>query len=113
MSLQNNSDVSNQDFAFTMPNPVVAGLVPSSGPTGTQVQINGSGFGASQGSSGVTFNGVAASVVSWSDTQVVASVPARSTSGPVQISEGGVNSNATIDFNVPAPRITGISPTIG
>ncbi|MCX6090028.1 MAG: IPT/TIG domain-containing protein, partial [Candidatus Atribacteria bacterium] len=35
-------------------------LVPASGPVGTSVAISGSGFGTTQGSSTVTFNGVAA-----------------------------------------------------
>ena len=111
----NNTNVSNKDLVFSMPNPIVTGLAPASGPTGAQVTINGSGFGATQGSSTVTFNATVnvASVVSWSDTQVVAIVPAGTTSGPVWVSEGGVTSNASVHFNVPAPRIISISPSIG
>jgi RHS repeat-associated protein len=109
----NNGDASNQDLAFTMPNPIVTGLVPASGLTGTQVQVNGTGFGATQGSSSVTFNNVAASVVSWSNTQITAVVPATAISGPVQVTEGGVSGNASVYFNIPAPKITGFSPTIG
>ncbi|MBZ5523622.1 MAG: IPT/TIG domain-containing protein [Acidobacteriia bacterium] len=40
-----------------MANPVVSGLMPASGPAGTQVQINGTGFGATQGGSTVSFCG--------------------------------------------------------
>ena len=36
--IANNSTVSNQDLVFTMPNPIVTGLAPASGPTGTQVR---------------------------------------------------------------------------
>jgi RHS repeat-associated protein len=109
----NNGNVANQNMVFTLPNPIVSNLVPASGPTGTHVQINGSGFGATQGGNTVTFNAIAASVVSWSDTQITAIVPYTATSGPVAISEGGVTSNMGIDFNVPAPQITSISPAIG
>lgn len=111
--IANNSTVSNQDLAFTMPNPIVAGLVPASGPTGTQVQVNGAGFGITQGGSTVTFNNAVASVVSWSDTQIVAVVPSTALSGPVQVSEGGVAGNAGVYFNIPTPIITSISPTNG
>ena len=114
--IANNSTVSNQDLVFTMPNPIVTGLAPASGPGGTQVQINGTGFGATQGSSTVRFNtisDVAASVVSWSDTQIVAVVPLSTLTGPVRVIEGGINSNMSIYFNVPAPKITSFSPTIG
>ncbi len=108
-----NSVFSNQDVVFTMANPVVTSVTPSTGPTGTQVQINGTGFGATQGGSMVGFNNVAAAVVSWSDTQIVAVVPAAAISGPVQITEGGVISSPNIYFNVPAPVLNSIAPAIG
>jgi hypothetical protein len=108
-----NSVFSNQDVVFTMANPVVTGLVPASGPAGTQVQINGSGFGVTQGNSTVSFSGAPATIVSWSATQIVAVVPAAAVSGPVQITEGGVVSSPNVYFTVPAPVITGIAPVIG
>src|SRR5882757_1760667 len=54
--------------------PQVTGTNPTIGPTGTQVQISGSGFGSSQ--STVAFNGVNATIVNWSDTLITANVPA-------------------------------------
>jgi RHS repeat-associated protein len=45
----------------------------------------GAGFGATQSDSIVTFDGVAATVSSWSDTQIVAIVPAGAASGPVTV----------------------------
>jgi RHS repeat-associated protein len=113
VQVSSSSTTSNQNFNFNMPNPVVASLTPASGPGGAQVQINGSGFGATQGSSAVQFNGTTASVVSWSDTQVVATAPLTAVTGPVSVIEGGVNSNRSVDFNVPTPTITGFSPAIG
>jgi RHS repeat-associated protein len=107
-----NSIASNQNVQFTIPNPVINGVSPSSGPVGTQVQVNGVGFGATQGSSAITFNGQAATVSSWSDTQIVATVPATIT-GVLVVTEGGVSSNSNIYFTVPAPQITSISPTSG
>jgi RHS repeat-associated protein len=110
----NNSDQSNQNFAFTLPNPFVTGLVPSRGPAGTQVQVNGTGFGATQGSSTLAFGTVSATVVSWSDTQIIASVPnGVGNSNPVKVTEGGILSNTNVNFFVPAPTITSVSPTIG
>jgi RHS repeat-associated protein len=107
-----NDLISNQNVIFTMPNPIVASVSPSSGPGGTQVQINGSGFGATQGSSTIAFNGVNATVASWSDTQITAAVPVTATSGAVTVSEGGITSSG-VNFTVPAPQITSISPTSG
>jgi len=109
----NNTQESNKDVVFTMPNPVITSLSPTSGTENTQVQVNGSGFGATQGSSTITFSAVAATVVSWSDTQILARVPSTAGSGPVQVVEGGVNGNANVYFTVPAPQISSISPTIG
>lgn len=93
--------------------PQVNSTSPMSGPAGTQVYINGSGFGATQGNSTISFHGATASVVSWSDTQIVAAVPATATTGYVLVTVGGVASNASVFFNVPPPQITSISPTSG
>jgi RHS repeat-associated protein len=104
---------SNPDVLFSLPNPIVSSIVPSSGPVGTQVQINGSGFGASQGTSTVKIYGNALTVNSWSDSQIVVTLPTNTVSGPVQVTVGGNNSNSNIDFTVPAPQITSLSPNNG
>jgi RHS repeat-associated protein len=109
----NNSTPSNQDVLFTMPNPVVVSVSPSSGPVNSQIQINGAGFGATQGSSTITVNSLPVNLVSWSDTAIVATVPATASGGSILVTEGGVRSNSNINFNIPAPRITSISPTRG
>ena len=44
--------------------PYISGLSAASGPVGTSLTITGSKFGATQGSSVVTFNGTAASPTS-------------------------------------------------
>jgi RHS repeat-associated protein len=110
-----NSFSSNQDVEFTMPNPQVTGISPTNGPAGTQVTVSGSGFGATQGASTFSFSGASAvaSIVSWSNTQIVATVPLAASTGPIGVTEGGVASNGNIDFTVPTPTITGISPNIG
>ena len=105
---------SNADVLFTMPNPSISSISPSSGPVGTQVQINGSGFGATQGSSIVKFNpSTQAAIVSWSDSQILATVPGTATTGAVTVVSGGVTSNNNIDFTVPPPQITSITPSSG
>jgi RHS repeat-associated protein len=109
----NNTQESNRDVVFNMPNPVITSLSPTSGTESTQVQVNGSGFGTTQGSSTITFNTIPATVVTWSDIQILASVPSTAGSGPVQVTEGGVKGNANVYFTVPAPQISSISPTIG
>src|SRR5919112_399593 len=53
----------NYDSLVTVPLPIkpqISAVSPAAGPAGTSVTISGSNFGATQGSSTVTFNGVAA-----------------------------------------------------
>ncbi len=93
--------------------PNVSSLSPYSGGVGTSVTINGTDFGATQGTSTVTFNGVpAASVTSWGNTQIVATVPSTVPAGPgaVVLTVSSVASNATILFTAFNPVITSLSP---
>jgi len=108
-----NSIASNPDAIFTLPNPIVAGLVPTSGPVGTQVQINGSGFGASQGTSTIKLNNTALTVNSWSDLQIIATIPSTAVSGTVQVAVAGITSNSNLYFTVPSPQVTSLSPAVG
>lgn len=61
--------------------PTITSLSVNSGVVGTSVTISGNNFGATQGSSTVTFNGAAASSSSWSNTQIAVTVPSSATSG--------------------------------
>ena len=79
--------------------PTITSLSPTSGAVGTSVTISGNYFGASQGSSTVTFNGTAATPTSWSNTSIVAPVPAGATTGYVVVTVGGVASNG-VTFTV-------------
>jgi RHS repeat-associated protein len=53
-----------------------------------------------------------ASPTSWNDTSIVVPVPAAAASGDVVVTVGGVASNG-VNFTVPPPSITGITPTTG
>ncbi|HEX8293273.1 MAG TPA: IPT/TIG domain-containing protein, partial [Pyrinomonadaceae bacterium] len=86
----------NYDSLVAVPLPVrptINSLSPAMGPAGTSVTIGGSNFGATQGASTVTFNGVAASPASWSADTIVAPVPAGATTGPVVVTVNGSASN--------------------
>ena len=76
--------------AFTVQNPPTAprvdSLTPAESAPGGVVTIKGDQFGASQGTSYVTFAGVPSTGYrSWSDNQVAAVVPPGAASGPVQV----------------------------
>src|SRR6185437_7949824 len=102
---------SNADVVFTTANPVITSLSPTSGPVGTSVQINGSGFGSTAGT--VKFSNNAAAITTWTDTQIIATVPTASKSGSVAVTIAGVTSNSNINFTVPPPQITTITPSSG
>ncbi len=88
--------------------PSIISLSPTSGAAGTSIIITGGGFGATQGTSTVTFNGTPATPASWSDTSIVAPVPGGATTGNVVVTVAGVNSNG-VSFNVLAPPGAGVS----
>lgn len=92
--------------------PTIANVSPATGTTGTQVTISGSGFGNSQGRGSVWLGTSPAVVVSWSDTQVIATVAPGSSTGSAQIQQNGASSNS-VPFAVIGPNITDFSPSAG
>jgi uncharacterized protein YjdB len=99
--------------AATAPNPPsITTVSPPAGAAGTQVTITGSGFGSAQGSGSVWLGSTHGAVVSWSNTQIIATVAANSTSGNVQVQQGGLSSNA-VPFSVSTATISIVSPTSG
>src|SRR5207245_2256987 len=100
---------SGANFTVT---PSISGLNPSSGPAFTSVTVSGSNFGASQGTSTVTFGGIVAAPTSWSNSSFVVTAGNLSV-GPagVQVTVGGLGSNVAA-FQV-RPAITGLNPTSG
>ena len=93
--------VMSNAIPFTVNTPVIKSISPPSGGTGTAVTFTGSGFGASQGS-GVVWLGstTADQILSWSDTQVIATVASTALSGMAWIQQNGVRSIA-LGFTVP------------
>ncbi len=69
------------------------GVSPAEARVGTEIVIQGPGFGAAQGASTVSVGGAPATVTSWSDTEVRALVPAAALSGVVQLVVSGVPVN--------------------
>jgi len=102
---------SNQ-ISFTVNSPHITSISPSSGVAGDSITINGTNFGASQGSGNVWLGSNYGNVVSWSDTQVIATIASGSTSGVAQILQNTVWSNQ-ISLTVITPHITSISPNHG
>lgn len=101
-------------FSFTVlpaAAPFISSLSANSGTTGTSIAISGSNFGATQGTSTITFNGTAATPSAWSNTSISVPVPAAATTGPVVVKVSGTNSNP-VTFVV-VPSISNITPASG
>ena len=90
--------------------PNITRVTPTTPIAGTQITITGTGFGANQGGGNVWLGSTYGVIVSWSDTQIVATVASGSKSGVAQVLQGGVWSNS-INLTVTTPNITSVTPT--
>ncbi len=95
----------------------IINFTPQNGVAGTSVTINGTGFSATASQNTVQFNGVTATVVSSSPTQIVTAVPAGATSGPITVTSPSGSATSSANFIVSAstgaPTITSFTPTMG
>jgi RHS repeat-associated protein len=105
LSISRNSAGATQIFQIT----------PSRGAVGATVRIYGAGFGATPAANTVRFNGTAATIDSAGTSELVVTVPAGATTGPVTVTAPGGNATSPEPFTVtskPGPSITGLSPSI-
>jgi IPT/TIG domain len=70
--------------------PIIADITPNSGPVGALVTIDGSGFGASQGSGSVSINGTPMQVLSWDDSLILAAVATGTATGSINVQQGPI-----------------------
>jgi sugar lactone lactonase YvrE len=77
------------------PSPEITGVSPTSGTAGvTPITITGYGFGTAQGNGSVQLGSMDATTISsWSDAQIVATVPVGATSGVAMVEQNGLYSN--------------------
>jgi hypothetical protein len=88
--------------------PTITMFTPASAPVGATVTITGTNL---TGATSVKFNGVTATIISNSDTQIVVIVPAGATSGTLSVSIAGGTANSTTTCTIlPTPTITSSSP---
>ena len=74
--------------------PIVSSVNPAEAKAGSEIDVTGAGFGSSQGTGRLLIGGVeAADIVSWSDTEIHAVVPAGASTGSVKVATGGVESS--------------------
>ncbi|MFL6649983.1 MAG: IPT/TIG domain-containing protein [Sulfurifustaceae bacterium] len=79
---------------------MIVSFTPTSGAVGANVQIEGVGFGATIAGNTVRFNGVSATILSASATEIIAEVPAGATTGPIQVTTAGGSTTTSQSFTV-------------
>ena len=98
------------------PQPAITDFTPPSGPVGTSVTINGSGF---TGATDVKFSGTSVGSGNFtvvSGVQITATVPSGAATGPISVATPGGTATSSTDFTVtssPTPSIGGFSPSSG
>jgi hypothetical protein len=102
---------SASSFTVLLP-PSITSFAPTSGPIGTEVTVQGSGF---TGVTAVSFNGTAASSFTVeSDVALRATVAAGTGSGPISITSPGGTATSASSFTVLLPpSISSFAPTSG
>ncbi|MFQ5637814.1 MAG: IPT/TIG domain-containing protein [bacterium] len=103
ISNANGTGTSSQIFTLlTLPS--ITSFAPVNGPIGTIVTITGAGF---SGATNVSFSGTSATTFSVdSDTQITATVPAGSITGPVSVTNAAGTTASASNFTVSAPPST-------
>jgi YD repeat-containing protein len=94
----------------------IVGFTPNGGSAGATVTISGSGFSATATQNDVKFNQTPATVISATPTQIVTSVPAGASTGPITVATPTGTASSSTAFIVEAakvPTITGFTPGIG
>lgn len=101
------------DFSVTnaSPSPGICTLLPDSGAVGDEIRIIGEGFGSTSGSVAF-YNEAPANITDWNTEEVVVSVPASASTGPLTITAAsGLDSNA-LNFELSGEG-TGTATDIG
>ena len=95
------SGATSNGIAYTTIAPTLTSISPTSVKPGLRMTLSGSGFGATRGVGSVTFSAPgdtqgASTFLTWSDTQIVLTVPNSIAPGTITVSQNGVASNGEI-----------------
>ncbi len=84
----------------TADSPIITTLSAGSGSVGDSIDINGNNFGTRRRASAVTFNGTAATQVTFTNAKVTATVPTGATSGSVVVYDWEGTASNAVSFTV-------------
>lgn len=104
--------MAQSDVPLTILNPYITSIDPAVGFVEQALTIDGANFGDSQGSSSVAIGpaDVSSAVTSWSDNQIVLTVPDGVQQGAVVVTVSGVSGNG-VEFT-PRAEIVGINTSL-
>ena len=108
--------IASNAISFTVPppSPTISSVTPTTGGAGTVIEVFGSNFGSSQGSSTVAINGTSLGTSSyWTQGQAQFTLPTGLSSGNLVPAVGGAASNATSFTITTSPTIASVTPTTG
>ena len=99
----------SNSFSFTVlpPPPTITTLSPTQGVAGAEITITGTNFGTTQADSQVQIGSLLLNVKTWSDTAIVATIPAGSTTGDIVVTSATEQSNGMPFTVVVTPVLTG------
>lgn len=92
--------------------PVIATISPSSGPVGTVVTLNGTGFSTTLSNNSAEIGGIPATVTNATATQLTIVVPNGATTGPVAIAVGAQGATGPVFTVTAGSGSTGPRPEI-
>ena len=93
--------------------PSISSLSAYCGRPGSSVTIYGTNFGALRRNAWVSFNGISASVSSWTNESITVTVPSNFGGGPLRVYDWEGNPSNPVNFTVGNPSLSSISPTSG
>jgi len=101
---------------YTSSQASVLQFTPTSGPVGTTVTINGTGFSTTLSNDSASFHGTAATLTSATANQIVTTVPSGATTGTISITTPAgtftTSSSFTVTTSMGAPTITSFTPAV-
>lgn len=114
-----NESYPSNELSWLVHGQTVTGLAPTSAYWGEDVTLSGDTFGVfNPATDRVLFqtagsNTLEGAVVSWTDTEIVATIPDDSVTGPVYVVVGGTIASTDEDLVILNPHITAVSPSYG
>ena len=90
-----------EDIPIPQPaKPTITSIDPATAPVGSTIAVNGTNFSTDPASTTITIGGVPATIVSVTGTQIIVTVPAGVSNGPISVTTGGQTVQSPTPFTV-------------